>query len=404
MTDNPSPPDPRVLHVDDARSWRGGQQQVLLLMRELKEKGVAQWLATPPDSALGLRAAAEGLAVVPLTMWGEWDPFAAGHLAALARRHNANLIHAHTAHAHAIGLATVRRLRGKRGLARLGLGSRACPRFPVEEATCARQVRLVTTRRVDFPIGEGLFGAFSRRKYLDPHQHFIAISQAVAAVLTEAGIPPDRLDVVHSGVAPIPPEEAWPRERVRETFGIAPDEIAIVTVGALTDHKGHRWLVQAAPQIVQEVPKARIHVLGEGELRCELESQITRLNLRDKLILHGHVESARLKLAGFDLYVSSSHLEGLGTAILDAMLAGLPVVAARAGGIPEAVIDGSTGRLVPPRDPDALAQAVINTLRNPETARSMTQSARQHVQENFSARAMAEGTVGFYRKILSSPG
>jgi glycosyltransferase involved in cell wall biosynthesis len=108
-----------------------------------------------------------------------------------------------------------------------------------------------------------------------------------------------------------------------------------------------------------------------------------------------------LKLAGFDLYVSSSHLEGLGTAILDAMLAGLPVAAAAVGGVTDVVIDGETGRLAPARDPAALAEAVIAALEDPEGSRRMADNARRRVAERFSAAAMAEGTLAVYRKLLS---
>ena len=119
------------------------------------------------------------------------------------------------------------------------------------------------------------------------------------------------------------------------------------------------------------------------------------------MILHGHVEEARIKLSGFDLFVSSSHLEGLGTAIPDAMLAGLPVVAAAAGGVPEVVIDGKTGRLVPPRDAGALAEAIVGALRDPEGSRRMRDAARVWVGSEFSAQSMAEGTLAVYRKVLA---
>jgi glycosyltransferase involved in cell wall biosynthesis len=362
------------LHLDDGRLWRGGQYQAWLLMRELAAQGVVQRLAARPGSPLAERAAAIGVAVDPFDAWSEWNPLAARRLAAMARDFGVNLLHAHAAHAHAAGLAAARMLKGK--------------------------ARLVVTRRVDFAVGRG---PFSGRKYRDPRQHFIAISEGVRRVLIDGGVASDRIDVVASGVPPIDPDRAWPRAVARREFAIGEGELAIVNVGALTDHKGQRWLVEAAPRVLEAYPAARVHVLGEGELRGALERRIAELGLAGRVVLHGHVADAREKLAGFDLYVSSSHLEGLGTSILDAMLAGLPVVAAAAGGVADAVVDGQTGRLVAPRDPAALAEAIRAALADPEGSRRLAERAAARVAERFSERAMAAGTLAVYRKLLSVP-
>ena len=362
---------PRILHLDDGRLWRGGQHQVWLLLCELRKLGVTQVLAARKGGPLAERARQSGIHVVPLRYRGEIDFFAPRAAATIARQLGLNIIHAHTGHTHTIGFSAARKLGGA--------------------------ARLVTTRRVDFPIKAGFF---SRRKYTAPNQHFIAISEGVRQVLIAGGVAPQRIDLVHSGVPAIADEQRWPRERVRQMLGIGPEEIAIVNVGALTDHKGQRWLVEAAPLIFKAEPRARVHIIGDGELRGELETQIRALGLEGKVLLHGFVEDARFKLAGFDLFVSSSHLEGLGTVILDAMLAELPVVAAAAGGVPDAVIDGVTGRLTPTRDAAALAEGVIQALHVPELSLRMAEAARTRVERKFSARAMAEGTLGVYRKLI----
>lgn len=363
---------PRILHLDDGRLWRGGQHQVWLLVCELQRLGVPQLLAAQRGGPLAERARQAGVAVEEIRYLGELDPFSPRRIAALARERGLNIIHAHTGHAHSTGLAVARRLRGA--------------------------ARLVTTRRVDFAIKPGFF---SRRKYTAAGQHFIAISEGVRQVLMAGDVAPGRIDLVHSGVPPIPDAQRWTRARVREALGIGEAELAIVNVGALTDHKGQRWLVEAAPRVLEAFPHARIHILGEGELRGELETQIQALGLDEKVILHGFVADARFKLAGFDLFVSSSHLEGLGTVILDAMLSDLPVVAAAAGGVPDVVIDGATGRLTPPRDAAGLAEVIIRALREPEPSRALAQAAKVRVEANFSARAMAEGTLAVYRKLLN---
>ena len=366
-------PAPRVVHLDDGRLWRGGQHQVWLLLGELARRGIAQMLVAHDGCPLTLRAREAGIEVETVHFRGEWDWRTPRRIAALADAFGANLLHAHTSHAHTLGLRALRQMR-QRGM-------------------------LVTTRRVDFAIRRNIL---SRRKYKLPGQHFIAISRAVRDVLVAGGVAPERIDVVHSGVPPIAAEKLEPRAAVRAELGLASDEIAIVNIGALTDHKGQRWLIEAGPEVFRAFPRARIHILGEGELRPALEQRIRELNLRGRVILHGHVENARLKLAAFDLFVSSSHLEGLGTVNLDAMLAGVPVVAAAAGGVPEIVEDGRTGRLVPARDAVALARAIVEALSNPAETAAMIERGRRHVEEHFSAASMAAGTLAVYRKLLAA--
>lgn len=370
--DTNAPYQPRVMHLDDGRYWRGGQHQVWLLMGELARFGIRQRLIAREGCPLTIRARQIGIDVDTIRFGGELDMIGPRRIAALARACGANLIHAHTSHAHTLGRRVVRRL--------------------------GPTVRLVVTRRVDFPIG---LNPFSRRKYTDPRVHFIAISEGVRGVLRNGGVHDERIDLVPSGVPPIPPAEALPREQARRKLGIQPREIAIVNIGALTDHKGQRWLVEAAPKIVAAFPDARIHILGEGELREALQRKIQTLRLERRVILHGYIENARNLLSAFDLLVSSSHLEGLGTTILDAMHTGLPVVAAAAGGVPEIVIAGRTGRLVPPRHPQALARATLEALNQPEASRRMARQAQSFVAEHFSEQAMAAGTLAVYQRLLA---
>lgn len=302
-------------------------------------------------------------------MFGEWDFLASLRIERIARAFKANILHAHTSHAHTLALRAHKWLRG--------------------------QTLMLSTRRVDFPIGKTFF---SRCKYTAQPQHFIAISNGVRKALIEGGVDPNCISLAPSGVPPI---DLLPREQVRATMGIPESEIAIVTVGALTDHKGHQWLIKAAPMIFESFPQARIHILGEGELRPVLEQQIKWLGLENKVILHGHIDQARAKMAGFDLYLSSSYLEGLGTAILDAMLATLPVVAAAAGGVTDSVIDGYTGRLCLAGDAQALATTTIKALNEWDASLQMAHTAYARVKTEFSDLAMAEKTFHIYQERLS---
>ena len=133
-------------------------------------------------------------------------------------------------------------------------------------------------------------------------------------------------------------------------------------VAALTGHKDHATLVEAMALLRPRAPEARLVIAGEGELRSDLEALVRERGLEDRVIFAGFRRDLDRLLPAFSVFCLSSHLEGLGTSVLDAMAFGLPVVATAAGGIPEAVQDGVTGRVVPPRDPGALAGALAEVL------------------------------------------
>ncbi len=370
----------RILHIDDGREWRGGQHQVSLLAEGLHQLGVQQRVATLPGSPLSERLRNYGVEVAPIKFRGEWDWQSPRKLAQLAGEFGADILHAHTAHAHTFALRAFRHMQRS-----------------AKENTVPQ---VVSTRRVDFPVGRTFF---SRRKYLHPGQHFIAISNAIRRELMLAGIPSERIDLVPSGVPSIESERALNREQSRLEFGIPENAVAIGTVGALVEHKGHRWLLEAAREVLPQIPEAQFLIMGEGKLRGELENFIQSHHLEKHVRLVGHVDQARMKLAGFDLYVSPSHLEGLGTSILDAMLAGVPVVAAAAGGVIDIVRHDETGLLAPPRDPHGLATEIVRAFRMPQAARDkITEAALRLVEGNFSARSMVQGTLGVYQKMIGS--
>lgn len=371
------PPEPRVIHLDDGREFRGGQFQVTLLAEELRARGVPQLAVVRPASPIGARLAELGVETVPFAYRGELDLRVGRFLERLARDRGADILHAHTAHAHTAGLKALRRARRRGNLA----------------------LQLLTTRRVDFPIAHSWF---SHRKYTFPDQNFAAISKGVADVLMAGGVPAERIDIVPSGVPAPDPALAWTRERARAEFGIGEDVLAIVNVGALVDHKGQRFLIEAAAPILRRYPTVHVFILGEGELRGELEALVASLGLQGRVHLPGHVPSAREKLAGFDLYVSSSHLEGMGTSILDAMLCGLPVVAAAAGGVTDIVEHGATGRLAPAGDAAGLSREILNALESSDDATErMARAARVNAELNYSARRMAEGNLAVYRRLAA---
>ncbi len=164
-------------------------------------------------------------------------------------------------------------------------------------------------------------------------------------------------------------------------------------MAALTGHKDHATLVEAMALLRPRCPEARLVIAGEGELRPALEAQVRDCGLGDRVVFAGFRRDLDRLLPAFSVFCLSSRLEGLGTSLLDAMAFGLPVVATAAGGIPEAVEDGVTGRVAPPRDPAALAEALADVLGDEERRRAYGAAGRRRFLERFTADHMVEETL-----------
>ncbi len=356
--------------MDTEHSWRGGEAQVFSLCRGLAGKGYNQTVVCQPGSPLEKRLKDINVDIVPMNMKGEFDLPSAFRLARICSRRCIDLLHAHDAHAHALAW----------------FSQMVPPKRPV-----------VVTRRVDFPVGRN---PFSRLKYTASYVHFIAISRGVREVLLKGGVSEKHLHLVHSGIDPRRFEDKCDPQAFLKRFSLGGHEIIIGNIGALTDHKGQTYLIDAAPQILEKMPQARIFIIGEGELRSSLEAQIRRLNLEGKVILTGYQEQIGDALSAMDVFVLSSHLEGLCTSLLDAMLMGVPVVATNTGGVPDAIIHGETGILIEPRNPGALAWAVIEMLEDRERSRRFIEAARKRALDSFTVGRMVDGTSDVYRTVL----
>lgn len=359
------PPRLRVLHVDSERSWRGGERQVLLLMRRQRAGEDEPHLAAPRDSAVATRARAEGLPVHPVAMRGTWDVESAFRLARLHRSLRPHVVHWHAARAHALGAL----------------------------AACIAPGPLrVLSRRVDFPV-RGSLG--SRLLYADPADAILAISVGVREALLRSGVPADLIHVVPSGIDLQPYEAPCDRAALRARLGVPADSVLVLQVAALAPHKSQTDLLKAAALLRDRVPSVRIWIAGEGPLRDSLERERASLRLDDSVRLLGFREDVPDLLRAADLFCLSSYLEGMGTSILDAMAAGLPVVGTRVGGIPEAVAEGETGLLVPARSPEDLAGALARLAGDRGMREAMGERARERVRE-FSADRTAERTRSVY--------
>jgi glycosyltransferase involved in cell wall biosynthesis len=356
----------RILHVDAGREWRGGQNQVRLTVQGMRRHGHEVVLAARRGGVLAERARESGISVHEVPFGSELSPLAAAAMAGVLERVRPQVVQAHDPHSMtACLLATALR-----------------PGIPI-----------VATRRVDFAPRS----LPSRLKYqLCPR--VIAVSRAAYAVLERAGVYEDRLRLVYEGVA-----DRAPRPGGREALaalGIPLSAPVVGNIAALVHHKDQATLVRAAAVVLAARPDVYFLIVGDGERRAALEAQTRELGISGHVIFAGFRDDVDVLLPAFDVFCLSSQMEGLGTILLDAMAFGRPIVGTAAGGIPEAIEDGATGRIAPVRDFRALADALLDVLKEPARADAMGRSGRRRFEERFSAERMVSETLSVYEELV----
>lgn len=353
----------RVLHVDSAREWRGGQNQVRLLVGRLDgREGVEQTVAARRGSRLLAEARAAGAEAVPLAWEAGLDPRAVAALAGPV--HAADVVHAHSSHALQTAVVAL--------------------------ALAGGRAALVAARRT---LGRVRAPAVWRRADL-----VLAVSGAVADRLAEAGLQPARVRVVPDGVEP--PEGDGGAGALRRAADADEATTLVGTVGALEPEKGHDVFLRAAARLARERPGVRFVVAGEGSGRPELETLAADLGLEGRLVLAGHVPEVARSLADLDVFVLASRQEGLGSAALEALAAGVPSVLARAGGLEE--VAAGEVPTVPPDDPGALAAAVGRLLDEPEARERAARAGLRRIEERFTAERVAGATLAAYREATGA--
>jgi L-malate glycosyltransferase len=361
-----------TFHVDTERGWRGGEQQMAYLLDGLVRRGHKAVVAVQPDGEARRRLEAAGHDVRPVPMRGEADPVAVLALARKISAARADVVHCHTSHAHTLG-ALAARLAGRPAV--------------------------IVSRRVDFSIYRNSFLGLNGIKYRAGVDRIVCVSDAVRDVLLRDGLLPERLRVVRSAVDPRRIRSAPPVD-VRARLSLPPSARIVLAVGALVPHKGHRFLVEAMPRLVAEVKDAHVVIAGEGPLRKELQELAKPLWIDRRLVLAGQVDDLAGWFASAEVLAMPSLEEGLGTSVLDAMSVGVPVVASRAGGLPEMVRDGVEGLLVPPGDPKALSDALVRVLSDADLRARLSADARRRVDEAFHVDRMVDETVAVYEEAL----
>lgn len=360
-----------IVHLSTPRSWRGGEQQVAYLMRGLAELGgLRQTLLCPHDSELARHARDQGWELRTFARSFSLDPRRAAWLAQQQRTLRADLWHLHDAHGHSLTV--------------------------LAHSLGWLRVPLLLHRRVDYPAQ----GRWATYKYNHPAIRGIAcVSQAVADVLRPTLRQPDKLHVIHSG---IDPGRFAPRQtpgRLRQELGLPAHQWLVGNVGALTQQKDYFTFLRTVASLGEGFP-ARYVIMGQGQQAEALQRYAAELGVAERVHFLGFRRDISTVLPELDTLLFPSEKEGLGTTLLDAMAAGVPIVATQVGGIPEVVIDGQTGLLAPVRDADALAHALRRMHEIPDLRQRLVAGGYQMAQRHR-YQAVAQRTLAWYRNLIS---
>ena len=267
--------------------------------------------------------------------------------------------------------------------------------------------RLDGRTRVVWSVGLDITkGSFAHR-VLTPKlvDSVIVPSESLKQQITRWGyIPPEIVTVIPIGIPDIPLPTTAERETARRRLGVDSGAVLAVTSGRFVEHKGHRYLVEAAAHIADKHPDVHYLFLGDGPLRPELENRIEVAGLTNRFILTGMIGDVPAVLPAADLMIHPSVDEPFGIAILEGMRAGLPIIAARVGGIPEVVGGESAAELVSPADSQALARAISKVISDPATRETMARAARGRYLKQFRYDTMIERAEASFASVCKASG
>ena len=373
----------KVLHLISSGGMYGAEAVILSLMAELNATcehrcalGVFHNPAGPKPTLydVALERGFPPDLVHLVTCRGQFDRTVPAQFRALADQSGADLIHAHGYKADIFAALAWRADR------------------PALVSTCHTWY--------DNDLAVRLYGA-ADRFVLRRFDQVVAVSDEVRARLLAAHVAPSRIRLIRNGVN----MQTFAAAKIqRQTTRTTNEPLRIGLVGRLAQEKGIDVLIRAAAIVIRQSPNVVFRVAGDGPDRASLEDLIRQTGIQDRVHLLGRQPDMPGFYATTDILVSSSRQEGLPVALLEGMASALPVVATRVGAVPEVIVDGESGLLVPPDQPEALASAILRLLNDPDLRLQFAAAAQNRIAREFSSARMAADYLDCYRAALASRG
>ena len=366
----------KILQISSAQAFGGGERHLADLTNALAARGHEVHAVVRPNSPLlgELKVPSETVNTLPLR--NALDARSASGLAKLVGVHKIDIVHAHMARDYPLAAYAVRRNPG---------------------------ARLIVTRHVLFPLNR------LHKVTLAHVSRVIAVSHAVARTLhAQALIPPEKISVIQNGIDLKKIEDARTRFRRAEfcrRWDLPVEASLVGSIGTLTLLKGHEDFLQAAVKLRDSLPSAFFVVSGTDSAatqvyRRRLEHLIQQLGLSDRVRLIGRMDDISELYCALEVFVSASHSESFGLAIVEAMGAGTAVVATDTDGAKEILSDGSTGILVPVGGIGPMSRAIGELITHAEKRDEIAANARADVQRRFSLERMVEETEKIYSEVV----
>jgi glycosyltransferase involved in cell wall biosynthesis len=258
--------------------------------------------------------------------------------------------------------------------------------------------------RVVWSVGLDITKDSLAHRFLTPRlvDAIMVPSESLKFQITRHGyLDPDSVTVIPIGIEPVRPEtDRDPGSGVRRQYNLPSDAIVGVTVARFVEQKGHRYLLEAVPAIVNKRPEFRLLLLGSGPLESELRAYVHQERLERHVVFAGMVDSVPQLLAGCDVMIHPSVEEPFGIALLEGMRAGLPVVASNVGGIPEVV--GDCGILVEPRRPELLLSEIVRLLDSTECMDELGRKGKERFERRFTREIMIDRIEEYFRSVVTA--
>jgi len=360
---------PKIMHIDTTKTWRGGQRQVAHLMREMKKNDLWSHLICQPKSKLAEFCDKEQLSFSEIPLRGELDLFAAYKISILLRYYKVHILHTHSAHALSIGLFT---------------------------KLFYPKIQLLYTKRVAFQMKKNLL---SRLKYRNTYLNkIICISEHIRNSMISQGINPGKLLVIPSGIV-LPEIKPINATLFKSKYSIPLHGFIVTTIASIEKNKGYDNLITAALYVIRHDRDIHFLTLGKGKHEAEFREKVNNLGLSNHFHFLGFQEDTLPFLQISDLFVLPSREEGLGSSILDAQAVGVPVIASKTGGIPELIKNGVNGILVTVDDSQQLADRILELKLNPKLRQKLSKEAQTSVQY-YSIHTTTKSYVDLYHSLM----
>ncbi len=347
----------KILHVDAGNEWRGGQRQLYYLSKGLSEEGIEQFALISNDK---LEQKLKSIGIITYK-WKYRFEFHYGFFRyfSILRKIKPDVVHFHDSRSLSLSIFT--------------------------------KLPTIVTRRVDFELKSSL----SKIKYKRT-DIIVGVSKRINKILKKSGI--DKTELIYDGIDPDELKTDSDKKTCRKKFSFGKPPV-FINVAALVDHKGHIYLLKALKILKDRGITPEVHIAGDGNLKEKILNYKKEEKL-ENVIFHGFVENIAEFLKAGDFFIITSHLEGLCSSIMDAMALKIPVIATRAGGIPELV--GDTALLAENKNSQSVADKIIFALENPEKMEELSEKAYERFLKNFTYKIMTQKYIKLYEKLINN--